>query len=57
MTTLQQKLNAVSARNDLDKSQISDLQSELEAVYEVSVLHLEYPACLTITFTGFQHRA
>jgi cell division protein FtsB len=42
VTALQQKLNAVSARNDLDKSQISDLQSELEAVYEVSVLHLAY---------------
>jgi hypothetical protein len=36
VTALQNKLNAGSARNDLDKSQISDLHSELEAVYEVS---------------------
>lgn len=39
---MQHKLNAVSARYDLDKSQISDLQTELEAVYEVSVLYLVY---------------
>lgn len=36
VTALQNKLSAGSARNDLNKSQISDLHSELEAVYEVS---------------------
>lgn len=34
---MKNKLDTVTARHDLDRTQISDLQSELEAVYEVSL--------------------